>query len=155
MRSLFMAWFAALLLGISPALATGNLSCHFGDRNLKFGAEATFSHGVGEGFVSFGGTLEVLAKGVPDDLRTLDLDLPHLTQRWLYARELKLRLHRERTGAAPHGYVELVVEAKQAGKGKDEIDYRGTYVLTVHHVPLGEAEGKTLTLRGRAACSVG
>jgi hypothetical protein len=155
MRAFIMACLAALLLGVPPALASGNLSCHFGDRNLKFGAEATFSHGVGEGFVSFGGTLEVLAKGAPDDLRTLDLDLPHLTQRWFYAKELKLRLYRERPGSAPHGYVELVVETRQAGRGKDEIDYRGTYMLTVHHLQPGEAEGKTLKLRGRAACSVG
>ena len=151
MRTLALACIA-VLFGSPAVLASGALSCHFGDRNLKFGAEATFSHGVGEGFVSFGGTLDVLAKGAPDDLRTLDLDLPHLTQRWLYAKQLKLRLYRERPGSAPHGYVELVVETTQAG---NRTDYRGTYVLTVHHLPPGEAEGKTLTLRGRAACSVG
>jgi hypothetical protein len=142
----------AVLLGIPAALASGTLSCHFGDRNVKFGSEATFSHGVGEGFVSFGGTLEVLAKGTPDDLQTLDLGLDHLTQRWLYAKQLKLRLYREQPGAAPHGYVELIVETKQAGR--DETDYRGTYILFVHHLREGEAEGKTVTLRGRAACSV-
>jgi hypothetical protein len=63
MRSLGMAWVAALvLLSDTPALASSSLSCHFNDRNLKFGAEATFSHGVGEGFVSLGATLQVLAK---------------------------------------------------------------------------------------------
>ena len=155
MRTATLTAVPLLLAVVSPALASGSLSCHFGDRNLKFGAEATYSDGAGEGFVSFGGTLEVLAKGVPDDLHTVDLDLPHLTQRWFYAREIKLRLYRERPGAAPHGYVELVVETKQAGGGKDAIDYRGTYLLTVHHLPPGEAEGKTLKLRGRAACQLG
>ena len=155
MRTAAIASVTLLLAGVCPALATGNLSCHFGDRNLKFGAEATYSYGVGEGFVSFGGTLEVLAKGAPDDLRTLDLDLPHLTQRWLYANDLKLRLYRERKDPAPHGYVELVIEAKQASKRNDEIDYRGTYVLTLYHLPDGRAEGKTVTLRGQARCSVG
>jgi hypothetical protein len=151
-----MAWLAgALLLGVPPALASGALSCHFNDRHLKFGAEATFSHGVGEGFVSFGGTLEVLAKGTPDDLHTVDLGLEHLTQRWLYAKDLKLRLYRERKGAAAHGYVELVIEGRQAAKRKDEIEYRGTYVLTLHDLPPGGSEGKTKTLRGQARCSGG
>ena len=154
MRSLGMAWLAALLLlGVTPVLASSSLSCHFNDRNLKFGAEATFSHGVGEGFVSFGATLEVLAKGTPDDLLTLDLGLEHLTQRWLYGKELKLRLYRERKRAAPHGYVELVIETKQTGRQPPV--YGGSYVLTVHHLPAGKAEGKTLTLRGRATCAGG
>jgi hypothetical protein len=154
MRSLGMAWVAALLLlSDTPALASSSLSCHFNDRNLKFGAEATFSHGVGEGFVSLGATLQVLAKDTPEDLLTLDLGLEHLTQRWLYGKELKLRLYRERQRAAPHGYVELVIETKQAGK--EAPNYRGSYVLTVHHLPPGKTEGKTLTLRGRAMCSVG
>jgi hypothetical protein len=135
-----------------PALASSPLSCHFSDRNVKFGSEATVSDGVGEGFVSFGGTLEVLAKGAPDDLQTVDLGLDHLTQRWLYAKQLKLRLFRERPSTAPPGYVELVVEAAQAG---NEMNYRGTYVLKLHHLPPGAAEGKTLTLRGRAACTIG
>ncbi len=100
MRTLALACIA-VLFGSPAVLASGVLSCHFGDRNLKFGAEATFSHGVGEGFVSFGGTLDVLAKGAPDDLRTLDLDLPHLTQRWLYAKQLKLRLYRSGPGRPP------------------------------------------------------
>jgi hypothetical protein len=151
-----MALLAALLvLGIPPAGATGSFSCHFNDRNLKFGAEATFSHGAGEGIVSFGATLEVLAKGTPQDLHTVDLGLEHLAQRWLHAKELKLRLHRERKGAAAHGYVELVIEARQAGKRRDEIEYRGSYVLTLHDLPPGESEGKTVTLRGQARCSVG
>jgi hypothetical protein len=151
-----MAWLAALLLlSGTPALASSSLSCHFNDRNLKFGAEATFSHGVGEGFVSFGATLEVLVKGTPEDLHTVDLGLEHLTQRWLYGKDLKLRLHRDRKGSPSRGYVELVVEAKQAAKRRGEIDYRGTYVLTLYDLPPNESDGKTVTLRGQARCSVG
>lgn len=56
-----------LLLGAGPALATGSLSCTFKDSNLAFEAEATVSRGVSEGFVSFGGKLEVLAKAAPND----------------------------------------------------------------------------------------
>ncbi len=142
-----------LLLGAAPVLATGGLSCTFKDRNVSFDAEATFSRGVGEGFVSFSSKLEVLAKAMPDDLRKLQLELEHLTQRWLYGKELKLRLYHERSGPGLHGYVEMVVETKQSAK--EETDYRGTYVLTAYHIPSEGADGKTITLRGRAACSLG
>jgi hypothetical protein len=145
---------ALLILASVPAFATGSLSCSFADRNVKLEAEAAFSHGVGEGFMNFGGTLEVLAKAAPEDLRKLDLTLEHLTQRWLYGKELKLRIYHERTGNAPHGYVELIVQTRQ--HGREETDYRGSYVLNVYHLPDGSSsEGKTLTLRGKAACSVG
>ena len=142
-----------LLLGAGPALATGSLSCSFNDRNLAFEAEATFSRGVGEGFVSFGGKIDVLAKGIPADLSKLPLELEHLTQRWLYGKDLKLRLYHERPGAGLHGTLELIVEAKQAQR--DETEFRGTYVLILYHIPAEGADGKTITLRGRAACSVG
>lgn len=142
-----------LLFGAGPALATSGLSCAFKDGNMALEAEGTISRGVGEGFISFGGKLDVLAKNVPDDLRKVALELEHLTQRWLYAKDLKLRLYRERPGSGLHGYVELVVEAKQTPRDEDQ--YRGTYALTVHHIPAEGADGKTITLRGRATCSVG
>ena len=95
----------------------------------------------------------MLAKGIPADLSKLPLELEHLTQRWLYGKDLKLRLYHERPGAGLHGTLELIVEAKQAQR--DETEFRGTYVLIVYHIPAEGADGKTITLRGRAACSVG
>jgi hypothetical protein len=151
MRAIFLT-LAVLCLGATPAAATATLDCSFSDENLAFEADATVGHGFGESFVRFRGKLEIRAKNAPadlGDLRTLDLDLEHLTQRWFYGNDLKLRLFRGRSGEGPHASVELVIEAKRASNDNNE--YRGTYVLNMSHVVGGEE--KTLTLRGRAECA--
>lgn len=143
---------ALLFLSTAPALATGSAACSFSDRNLRFFAEAAFSRGNGEGIMNFGGTLEVLVKESPEDFRSVPLTMGHLTQRWLYGKELKLRLYHERTGE-PHAYVELIIETKQ--QGRDETELQGSYILNVYQIPPGAALGRILTVRGRASCSVG
>lgn len=151
----FLFAFALGLLAIAPAHATASLSCSFRDATLALEVEGTISRGVGEGVMNFGGTLEILAKAaaIPANLRKTEFDLSHLTQRWLYGTEVKLRLYRERGENEPHGYVELIVETKRVPR--EESSYRGTYVLIVYDVPAAQgAEAKTVTLRGRAACSV-
>jgi hypothetical protein len=100
-------------------------------------------------FVRFRGKLDIRAKDDLGDLRALDLDLEHLTQRWFYGNDLKLRLYRGRSGEGPHASVELVVEAKRASLDNNE--YPGSYVLNISHLVGGEE--KTLTLRGRAECA--
>lgn len=154
MRRLLFA-LALCVLAVAPAHATASLSCSFRDTTLALEVEGTISRGVGEGVVSFGGTLEILAKAaaIPDDLRKTEFDLSHLTQRWLYGSEVKLRLYRERGENEPHGYVEIIVETKRVPR--EESSYRGTYVLVIYDVPTAQGvEAKTVTLRGRASCSV-
>jgi hypothetical protein len=144
---------AAGLLAATPALATASLSCSAADRSLKFSADAVVSRGLGEQVPQFSGEIELLMKGVPEDFRKLALSLEHLTQRWLYGREVKLRLYREREGE-PHGSVELVVETRRTPK--DETEYRGRYELTVFTLASPQdSTPKTLKARGRAACSLG
>ena len=154
MRRLLVA-FALSVLAIAPAHATASLSCSFGDANLALEVEGTISRGVGEGVMNFGGTLEIKAQAaaIPENLRKTEFDLSHLTQRWLYGTEVKLRLYRERGENEPHGYVELIIETKRAPRA--ESSYRGSYLLIIYDVPVAQgAEAKTVTLRGRAACSV-
>jgi hypothetical protein len=160
-----------LLLGSGPALATISLFCDFQDGTLAFEAQASLGTGPGGHFATFDGKLETKAKGVPDDLRNIELGLEHLTQRWLHQGDLKLHLYRERTASGPDGFVDLVIEARRvrdksmdspgsskdsANDSPDEIDYRGSYVLTIHYVLSPSAtEGHTVTLRGNAVCKVG
>jgi hypothetical protein len=148
------AWLMAWMGAAGAAQASAGFSYGIEDNVLKLSVEGAFSRGIGEGVINFGGKLEVLAKATPDDLRNLDLERENLTQTWINGRDLKLRMYRERTGSAPHGYVELVVETRQSAR--DELEYAGTYVLTVHHLTTEQdSEGRTFTVRGKARCSAG
>jgi len=141
---------AAALLGLtSPCYASGGISCAIKDKNLTFLAEAGVSRGMGEGIFSFKANLDIHLPGVAEDLRKVDLS-DHLTQKWYYGRDIKMRLYRERE-SEQHGYVELIIETRQ--KTEDDVDYKGSYVLTVFDVPPGAPGGKTITRRGRAECS--
>jgi hypothetical protein len=145
---------ASLIAGLDPVWASGNFLCEADDQSLKFSAESTFSHGLGEVFTDFRGVLDVHLKGAPVDLASLEFDGAHLTHHWFSGDDLKLHIYREREGNEPHGYVELVVETKQ--NPDNETDFRGTYKLTVYDTPAGPTgEGETLTATGSASCSVG
>jgi len=150
-RALFVA--AAFLASMTEAQATAGLNCSAEDKSIRFSADAVLSRGAGEGFVSFRGELTVLVKAAPDDFRTVKFESEHLTQRWLHGNELKLRIYRERDGQGPFGYLDLVLNTRGAG---DEINYRGTYALTIYHLPSdASSEGKTVKARGRVSCSIG
>jgi hypothetical protein len=145
---------ATLLASISPAWATGNFLCEADDASLKFSAESTFSHGLGEVFMGFKGTVAVLLEDAPKDWASFEIDAAHLTHHWFAGDELNLHIYREREGAAPHGYVELVVTTRQ--REDDETAYDGAYKLTVYDVgSASDAEGKTLRAEGKISCSVG
>jgi hypothetical protein len=130
-------WVAAVLvlpmalLGVRPGLATASLSCEAEDKSLKFSAQAVVGHGMGESLSGFQAEIEVLLKGVPENLRKLELAGEHLTQHWLHDREVRLRMYRDGPGPGPEtaGSVELVVETKAVAK--DEPEHRGRYLLTV------------------------
>jgi hypothetical protein len=139
---------------VSNAAASGSFNCEVEDKSLKFSAESMFSHGLGEQFLGFKGTLGALMKDAPKDFASIELDGTHLVHHWFHEKALKLHVYRERPGEGLHGYVELILETKQ--NPKDETDFAGTYELTVFDMPSeGSAEGRTLRAKGKISCSVG
>ncbi|MGV3632792.1 MAG: hypothetical protein ACO1NY_00455 [Pseudorhodoplanes sp.] len=127
------------------------MNCEASDKAVKLALEAGVSRGVGSGFFSFKGELDILAPGVPKDFRKLAFEKEHLTQQWLDDRNLKLRVYRDRDGA-PHGSVEIVIEAWPK-KGTEDLAFRGGYVVTIFEVQPGGSDGKTTVLKGRVTCS--
>lgn len=145
---------AAGLLGAPPpAFATATLDCNADDKSVSFEAHSVVSHGLAEGFSNFRAVLTVKAKGVSEDFARLELDGAALAHHWLYGKELKLRLYHERT-EGPHGFVELVVQTR-GGRGDDDGEFGGRYLLTLLDAGQEGKPGKEITLRGKVACSVG
>lgn len=145
---------AALFAAFTPAQASGNFLCEAEDPSLRFSAESTFSHGLGEVFTGFKGTLAVLLKDAPQDFANIEIGSKQLAHHWFRGPDLKLHIYKERTAGAPHGYVELIVETRQSEE--DETAFDGTYKLTVYEVgPPSAAEGRTLKAEGNVSCSVG
>lgn len=145
---------ACVISIVTNAHASGSFSCEVEDKSLKFSSEAMFSHGLGEQFTSFKGTLGALLKDAPKDFAESELTDEHLVHHWFYGKALKLHIYRERPGEGHHGYVELIVETKQSPK--DETDYSGSYELIVYYLAPGtEADWKTLKAKGKVSCSVG
>jgi hypothetical protein len=145
---------AGLLAGLAPAHATGNFLCEADDASLKFTAESTFSHGLGEVFMGFKAALSVRVKDTPKDFADLELDAAQLAHHWFAGRALNLHLYREREASAPHGYVELIVETQQSED--DETAFAGDYKLVVFDVGApSDSEGKTWRAEGKVSCSVG
>jgi hypothetical protein len=144
-----------LLAWVSPACATGNFLCEADDPALKFSAESTFSHGLGEAFLGFKAALEVRLKDASKDWASLELDSASLVHHWFADGDLNLHIYREREGDAPHGYVELIVKTQQNAREDDETAFDGTYELTVYEVGPSDGEGRTLKADGKVSCSVG
>lgn len=144
---------AALLLAATAthAHASGGLNCEANDKAVRLAVEAGISRGVGDGFFSFKGELDILAPGAPADFRKLTFGKDDLTQRWFDSRNLKLRIYRERDGE-PHGFVDIVIEAWPR-KDSEDIEFRGGYTLTIFDIPKAGADGRTMILKGRVACS--
>lgn len=147
---------ALLMLGgmlMAPAAhATGNFVCTVEDESLKFSAESTFSHGLGEQFMGFGATGTVLLADAPKDFVDLKFAEDNLVHHWFAGSDLRLHLYRERSG--PHGYVELILETTQSGD--DETVFEGTYKLILYDMTdARDGEGKRLEAEGKASCSVG
>ena len=141
-------------VGLNSAHASGSFLCEAADKSLKFSAEAGFSHGLGEQFTSFKGTLGTLMPEGPADLANVELDSTHLAHHWFHGKSLKLHIYREQEGAGKEGYVELIVDTKQ--NPDDETDFSGTYELIVYYMLTANAsEGKTFKAKGTVSCSVG
>lgn len=153
-RSMRLWMLAAVLasLAASPAAATGSFSCSADDKNVSFEADAAFSYGLGQPFNNFRSALEVKTPGAAPDLARMELDGLALTHHWLYGKELKLRLYREREGDV-HGSVELILEARQSAA--EETVYSGRYQLIVFEAGAGGGKGREHAYKGKVACSVG
>jgi hypothetical protein len=136
----------------TSAHASGGLTCEASDKSVKLALQAGVSRGAGSGFFSFNGRLEILAPGAPKDFRKLQFEKDHLTQQWLDDRSLKLRVYRERDGE-PHGSIDIVIEAWPR-KNAEDLEFRGTYALTIFDIPTDGGDGKTSVLKGRVNCSV-
>ncbi len=151
MRHLILL-FALSLAFAAPAHASGGMSCEAADKSLSFSVGSGLSRGGGM-FLNMKADLRIHRTDVPRDLRQLVLSGEDITQRWLHGRDLKLRFYRERDNKLPHGYVDLVVEARETKN--DESSYRGSYQLSVYSLPSEQAsEGKRVILRGNVTCSV-
>jgi hypothetical protein len=145
---------ACATTGAGAARATGNFICEVDDKSLKLSAEATFSHGMGEQFTNFKGTMSVLMKDAPPDLAEFELGSDNLPHHWFRDDILKLHIYRERDGTGKEGNAELFIETRRVSKG--DTDFSGTYELIVFRF-LGEhdPEGKTIKAKGKVSCSVG
>jgi hypothetical protein len=146
--------FALSALMAQPAHATASLACSIADRSLHLDLQSAVGRGAGEVISNVRGELQSKLKDIPDDLRKVEFENSHLTQSWLYGRDLRLRLYRERSGEGQHGYVELIIQTRRTGKD-DEAPHVGTYEIEVYFIPTAGSEGRTLKARGRAKCLVG
>ncbi|KAF2992111.1 hypothetical protein OGR47_09655 [Methylocystis sp. MJC1] len=138
------------ILAAAPARATANLDCEIEDKSLKGVISALM--GSLPGLLQVHGEFDVLVQGVPDDFRKIILASDNLPHSWVHGKDLKLHAYKEREGERFASF-ELVVETKMTS---DPNRYRGVYELKVSFLlHKGAAESKTVTVRGRASCSLG
>jgi hypothetical protein len=140
---------AALALTPAAALASGGVNCSTEGKDVQFDVGSGVSRGLGEGFFQFAGKLTIKAKGVPADFAEVTFEQSHLAQSWLDAKDLRLRIYRERE-TGQHGYVELTILTKAKGD-PDEGLFEGRYDLTVYEV--ADPEGKTRKFSGKVSCT--
>jgi hypothetical protein len=144
-----LAALAALaVLSLTPAHATGGISCEAEDRSAKFTIGSPIGRSTGGAFYQFAGELELRIANVAADFRKVTFTKDHLTQSWFDARDLKMHVHFEREGE-PHGTIDLTVEARG---NADAETWRGRYVLSVGETVNGEFRSRRVT--GRVSCSV-
>jgi hypothetical protein len=147
MRRLSIATIATLILA-GNAHASGGFGCDADDKNVSFLFESGVTRGMGSPVFNFRGKVEIKAKEVAADLRTIEFDGAHLAQYWSEDGQLNLVIYREREGDKPHGYVQIVIRTKGGEEG-----YSGGYDLTVFDgVNDATPEGKTYTANGKVEC---
>jgi hypothetical protein len=153
MRRICLAVILSVVAGL-PARATGNLDCEIADKAVKATLSTLLSRSI-PGLVQPGGTIEVLAKGVPADFRTVELKAEHYVHSWINGPDVKLMVYVEPEGE-PFRAMTLIVETRRRKGGDEDVEtYAGTYALTVEALPPGQSESKKTVYRGRATCSAG
>lgn len=146
--------FFALCMGFaSPAWATGGFSCSVDDGNLQLEVASPLGRGMGAPIINLTADGLVKLKGTPVDLSKLELS-KNLVHSWMLHPDVKLHFYTERANDKPHGYVELVIAAKDTGDEEGTAD--GQYELTVFYTepPADKAEGATLKASGKVSCFV-
>ncbi len=137
------------LCAVTPALASGGLSCEAKGRQASFEVQSGITRGMGSPLFSFRGSIRIAGKQVAADLRTLSFRQENVAQYWLDGRELRLVLYREREGSNPHGYVQVTLLARATG---GEGEFKGSYSLTAFDTT-GDRE-RTQKAEGRVTCFV-
>ena len=154
MKFISTALASLMVCGVTaaPVLATGGFSCTIDDKNLNFTADAALGAGMGAPVLNLRAQSEVKLKATPTDLMKIDLS-KSLVHSWVESPDFKLYFYSEREGEKPHGYVEIVINAKYDG---DEGDAKGNYSLTVHYTekPADAVEGNYLKAKGKVSCFV-
>ncbi len=149
MHRLSIVTMATLFLA-SGAHASGGFGCDADDKQVSFLFESGVTRGMGSPVFNFRGNVEIKAKAVAADLRTLEFDGAHLAQYWSEDGQLNLVIYREREGDKPHGYVQIVIRTKG-----DEEGMSGSYELTAFDgVDEATPEGKTYSASGKVECIV-
>ena len=129
------------------AAASGGLSCDIEDQSARISVASGVTRGMGSPVFNFKAALEILDKGVTEDLRKAEFD--NATQYWLDGENLRLVLYRERAGDKPHGHVELTILTQA---GDDEGLYGGSYKLAVFDYPTGADQ--SWDFEGQISCFV-
>lgn len=138
-------------LAVTPAFASGGLSCEGDDANAKFLVESGVTTGMGGPVFNFRGELEILNSGVAEDLRRTAFEPQNLPQYWLDGKELRLLVYRERPNEKPHGYVELTILTTN----KEEGLYEGRYEVKVFDTAdESKAEPQSYAAEGAVSCFV-
>lgn len=141
------------LLACGPAIASGGLECTSDGDGVSFEVNGGVSRGMGSVLFSFDARLDIRDDGIAPDLAQTKFQRDHVAQYWMDADDLRLRLYRERDGALPHGYVELVIEAVSSG-GENAGSYAGRYMLSVFDMTDATGgEGIMVRREGAVGCS--
>ena len=141
----------AFALGVSPAMASGGLSCTADDDKVGFDIQAGVTRGMGGPVFSLTGELTIKGGDVAADLAKTAFARDNLAQYWLDGEELRLLLYKERA-EGEFGSVELTIKTKTLGE-EDEGSYAGEYALNVFEsTGEGSGDSKTTDLAGKVEC---
>jgi hypothetical protein len=148
----FLATATALLALITPAFASGGVSCDSKDGPVSFTVSAAYGRSAGSPPNNFNGEIEIKLKGIPEHARKIKLENQHLTMNWFHDRIIKLAVQWTREGDEPSAEILLIVET-QRGKS-EESPYLGRYTLTMHVPDTSPGgDGKPKKANGRAVCT--
>ena len=149
MRTLILTF--GLLAGVTPALASGGISCAGEDGPAKIALSAGVTRGMGGPIFQLAATTGVADETVAEDLRKSTFTKENIAQYWFDDKEMKLLLYREREGE-PFGSVQLFIGTQPVG---DDIGYDGDFKLTISDMADSTTgEAKVAEFTGKISCSV-
>jgi hypothetical protein len=147
----------AILAPAGPlqAVLPGNaahMGCELTGRDIRGEARAVVGTRF-SGAKGFTGAIQIEARDVPSDFRTVMLSSDHVTHTWMHDRDFKLMAYKERQDGL-FAAAELVLETRE--KPKTDGEYVGTFLLRVTYtIDQPYIDTAMITLRGTAVCSAG